>query len=479
MSGTTTGGIRYPDSASRASDLGTELQRMAEDIERKLMEDGESYFKGWILGNTNLDTLATGLYWIPGSPTAVDLDLPGVPFAGPLEIVRSGTTGEMVWRPLSAPPQVWRVRRNSTGWGDWYPDAPRAVELTLSDTDWDALPDGDYFSHVAGVRTALGLPAQVGWVQKRTGGGSYGIATMQEWAPPYKRWISRHATTGWQPWEPDTAELTTTDRLKLEDTPGASQIMLELDHYGDGSGASSGAAYGLDIQNFPGARQALVIHQYSDNREAVRIDNTDGEAAVYINNTENLNINPGNTAAGAPFLKLHPYNMGNFIHYAYLMDDLTWLNDTDKTWSFQSRTGNVVEFKNAAGAAVGHVSQDGVQLRDTGWRNIQSLVTGYLTGKIACRRVGATVEIAAESLQVSGTGTFDFTDPLGAGWSPSRPLYTKGSDYWSDSVAATVRVWTDGKMRGQFGSVVDPKVHFQFVYTTTDAWPSTLPGTPA
>lgn len=118
-------------------------------------------------------------------------------------------------------------------------------------------------------------------------------------------------------------------------------------------------------------------------------------------------------------------------------------------------------------------------LKDTGWRNIQSLVAGYLTGKIMCRRVGATVEIAAESLQVSGTGTFDFTDPLGAGWSPSRPLYTKGSDYWSDSVAATVRVWTDGKMRGQFGSVVDPKVHFQMVYTTTDAWPSTLPGTAA
>lgn len=117
--------------------------------------------------------------------------------------------------------------------------------------------------------------------------------------------------------------------------------------------------------------------------------------------------------------------------------------------------------------------------QDTGWRNIQSFVPGYIGGRVVCRRVGKVVEIAAEGLAVTGTGTFDFTNPLGAGWSPARPLYAKGTDYWGDSVAATVRLWTDAKLRGQFGAAVDPKIHFQLVYTTTDAWPTTLPGTPA
>lgn len=117
--------------------------------------------------------------------------------------------------------------------------------------------------------------------------------------------------------------------------------------------------------------------------------------------------------------------------------------------------------------------------RDTGWRNIRSFVPAYLEGKIVCRRVGKVIEIAGEGLAMTGTGTFDFSNPLGAGWSPARPIYTKSTDYWSDSVAVTVRVWTDGKLRGQFGSTVNPKVHFQFVYTTTDAWPTTLPGAPA
>lgn len=119
-------------------------------------------------------------------------------------------------------------------------------------------------------------------------------------------------------------------------------------------------------------------------------------------------------------------------------------------------------------------------LADTGWRNIYGYVPTAIAGKLVARRVGSVIEIAGEGLQLSGTpGTADFMSPLGAGWRPNRPIYTKATDYWSDSIPAVIRVWTDAKLRGQFGSTANPIVHFQIVYTTTDTWPATLPGTPA
>ncbi|MGO1957214.1 hypothetical protein [Microbacterium sp.] len=115
---------------------------------------------------------------------------------------------------------------------------------------------------------------------------------------------------------------------------------------------------------------------------------------------------------------------------------------------------------------------------DTGWRDIISYVHSPIEGRLVCRRVGAVIEIAGEGLKVSGTGTLDFMDPLGAGWRPVRPIYTPATDYWPDWTPANLRVWTNGRLRGQFGSTVDPTVTFQVVYTTTDAPPATLPGTP-
>lgn len=157
------------------------------------------------------------------------------------------------------------------------------------------------------------------------------------------------------------------------------------------------------------------------------------------------------------------------------------------TFRLFDRPGVVWENRYTGGAWVGWATISDLTVparvtaleQDTGWRNIQSFAPGYIGGKIVCRRVGKVVEIAAEGLQITGTGSLDFTNPLGAGWSPARPIYTKGTDYWGDSVTSTVRLWTDARIRGIFGATVNPKIHFQFIYTTTDAWPTTLPGAPA
>lgn len=146
-----------------------------------------------------------------------------------------------------------------------------------------------------------------------------------------------------------------------------------------------------------------------------------------------------------------------------------------------TRVDALVRYDTTAGVAV--YVHDGTTERlmsyDSGWRNIISYVPSAMGGKIECRRVGSVVEIVGEALQVSGTGTFDFMDPLGAGWRPRLPIYTKATGYWSAAVAADIRAWIDSKLRGVFGSTVDPTVYFQLVYTTSDALPTSLPGTPA
>lgn len=151
-------------------------------------------------------------------------------------------------------------------------------------------------------------------------------------------------------------------QLRLEDGVLSSGNLVQIEHHANGSGSPTGQTFGIDIHNYRGARQALVIHQYSAEREAVRIDNTDENASVYINNTENRNYNPGRGGRDAPFLKLHPFNMGNFAAFAYLLDDLTFLDDgTEKGWKFRTTTlgAPIVEFVDADGRTVASISQDG------------------------------------------------------------------------------------------------------------------------
>lgn len=210
----------------------------------------------------------------------------------------------------------------------------------------------------------------------------------------------RHSTpTGWSKWSGAAGNRAgRADLVHLEDEPDHPGHVIKINHWATGQGRPrDGQTFGIDISNWPDARQALVIHQYSRRREAFRLDNTDVNAGIYINNTQNVKRNPGRTGAGAPFLKFHPYNMDNFADFAYLMDDLTFLNETAKTWAFQTSQGPIVSFKNAAGDVVATIDQDGFfRGQDTGWIRLPRPREAPLhgTGQARIRRVGSQVWLA-------------------------------------------------------------------------------------
>jgi hypothetical protein len=75
--------------------------------------------------------------------------------------------------------------------------------------------------------------------------------------------------------------------------------LVYIEHYGDGTNSDvPDQAYGLDIHNWPGAQQGVVVHQYSSNGPAVQIDNTDSDTAFRIKNAINLDNNPGSPGGG-------------------------------------------------------------------------------------------------------------------------------------------------------------------------------------
>jgi hypothetical protein len=88
----------------------------------------------------------------------------------------------------------------------------------------------------------------------------------------------------------------------LEDAYEHTGHIVSIRHFGSNSGQANAQTYGIDISNRPGASRALLIHQYSNLTEAVRIDNTDNKAAIRVVNTENQVLNPGRTGSGDAFL---------------------------------------------------------------------------------------------------------------------------------------------------------------------------------
>ncbi len=307
-----------------------------------------------------------------GAPEATSMDvrvLSGPGTAIPIQIAMlhytSGNWGS------SSGMRLYVRRRSATAWTGWgQPFGPADNSLrfmrNLAESDHlDNLTTPGYYSIPStAVATAVGapepilstvlvIPLGVGLTaQTVTTGNLSGGRGVRIW--------NRVKSTAWSGWTGPAGNVPGhSHKMMLEDGPGAPGHLIQLDHYANGSGAGNGQTYGIDIHNYDGARQAVVIHQYSDAREAFRLDNTDSNAGIYINNTENLSLNPDGTGEGAPFLKFHPYNMGNFLDFAYLMDDLTFVNDTTKTWSFQAKTGPITQWKNADGVVVAEVTQDG------------------------------------------------------------------------------------------------------------------------
>lgn len=91
-----------------------------------------------------------------------------------------------------------------------------------------------------------------------------------------------------------------TRRLQFTDAAGAKGSQFNFEHWADGSGRTgtgAGQTYAIDIHNNPGARSALMIHQYSNNTPMVQLDNTDTAPTIIIRQTNNPVRNP-NSATG-------------------------------------------------------------------------------------------------------------------------------------------------------------------------------------
>lgn len=130
-----------------------------------------------------------------------------------------------------------------------------------------------------------------------------------------------------------------TRRLEFNDTASGKGSQINLNHRADGTGntASPGQTYGVDIHNHPGAKAALVIHQYSSVERAVTIDNTGTQPALEINNTENQVLNPGSIGTG------------DFI---MLRDHGTMFLRLDKDLVFRVGSTKVVTFLHTAAKAL-------------------------------------------------------------------------------------------------------------------------------
>ncbi|MDO5534109.1 MAG: pyocin knob domain-containing protein [Propionibacteriaceae bacterium] len=457
---------------------------------------------GKALTSGHLDSLTTpGLYRIASSTIATAM---GGPEASSMDVEVVNVSTDAGTIPVQTAIAHWSsgnygspagmrlyVRRRSTsGWSPWgQPFGPgdntvRFMRL-LAETDHldNLTTPGIYGIPGTPVATAVGAPeigAQTVMViplgssltaQVVHTGSVHNANSPRTW---YR--IKATAWTGWT--GPQGNMPGTPDLLHFQDRPGQTGHIVKLNHYGNGSGQEQGQTYGIDISNWPGARQAIVVHQYSNAREAVRIDNTDTDAGIYINNTQNLNRNPGRNGQGAPFLKFHPYNMGNFLDYAYLMDDLGFVNDTTQTWSFKAKNGPIVQFKNAAGAVVAQVDQGGTwtgKQQDTGRRNITGALTATPTaGTASLNRVGNLVMLSLDGITLAANGSGNLAVlPLGFRPPPGETVSTTGQ-----GISSRLQVTSPGNVQ-VYNWAAGAPIFATLTWITRDAWPTTLPGTPA
>jgi len=187
-----------------------------------------------------------------------------------------------------------------------------------------------------------------------------------------------------------------------KDTPSGTKTLFEIDHYG-----TAGFAYGLDIQNFPGANAALVLHQYSSaGNGAFVLDNTGTAPAIRIDNTENQTINPGSVGTGV-FLRLSPYNNGQSARMD-LRDDLMWDNASPHGHGVINTVGGVGFTVDQKIAAIGlHVKQA------TSLYGLRVDATDYAAYFVSTGTAGQAMTVRREG----SAGTALRVDNLGTGWS--------------------------------------------------------------
>ena len=121
-----------------------------------------------------------------------------------------------------------------------------------------------------------------------------------------------------------------------------------------------------------------------------------------------------------------------------------------------------------------------VEYGDTGWRNISSLLSNGWGGSVYVRRINTSVELRAEGLTRSETSTDIMTLPAGflpdsiAGYGFRFTLHQ------ADSTASQTRFrLISNRLTTVNTSSVPGPYYGGTTWTISEAWPTTLPGTPA
>lgn len=143
----------------------------------------------------------------------------------------------------------------------------------------------------------------------------------------------------------------------------------------------------------------------------------------------------------------------------------TAMTNGASSWIKKSGTGNT-----------GWVVLEG----DTGWRNITSdLVNGWTAISVQIRRLNNSVSVKVEALNASGMNgdirpyLFMQGFQFGVGTSPRGFLHTAATP------SIIYRYYLDGALNMSGSSTSTPVLYGQIDFTTTQTWPSSLPGTPA
>ena len=121
-----------------------------------------------------------------------------------------------------------------------------------------------------------------------------------------------------------------------------------------------------------------------------------------------------------------------------------------------------------------------VEYGDTGWRNISSLITNGWGGSVYVRRINASVELRAEGLTRSATSTNIMTLPAGFLPDTVAGFGFRFTLHQADSTASQTRFRTISNMLTTVNTSSVPGPYYGgTTWTISEAWPNTLPGTPA
>ena len=236
----------------------------------------------------------------------------------------------------------------------------------------------------------------------------------------------------------DTSEAAAST-FRYEDMAEHRGSIINLHHRGAGDGGFQ--AYGVNIANYPGAKAAFVIHQYSAVGSMIRLDNTDVGSAIQIWNTENQTMNPGGQGTGA-FLDFKPFDQTQRLR---LFDSLVWRNDTSKDVTFETSYAasyalgvrankdivGLFVHKNSAGlgAAVAITNEGtspGIDLTQNGAAlgiRITMSATNAFGMQILSNTNGASIETSSDS---SGSHTFQVMK-RGTGTSRAMRIFNYGT----------------------------------------------------